>query len=42
MKILPWKRGIFLFDRLLGRRMISNLAREGRLRLLRAAVPSRA
>ena len=31
-----------MFDRLLGGRMISNLAREGCLRLLRAAVPSRA
>ena len=29
-----------MFDRLLGRRMISNLAREGCLRLLQAAVPS--
>ena len=31
-----------MFDRRRGRRIISNLAREGRLRLLRAAVPSRA
>ena len=43
MKNLPGaKKGIFLFDRLLGKRMIGNLAREGCLRLLRAAVPSRA